>query len=158
MSDQDNSRTRAASAWWINPESGEIIAVEAHVLTLLSMPEHFGLTAQHIRQAGAHQKSLSPINHLDRDPDSPRVRLIALAVAHGWVRLRAIRGGPLLIQVTDGDLARAGVAVAALVGSGVRTAAQWRIIDPERGIDRLLPAPRAGRRRAGVQPPRSQTT
>jgi len=102
---------RPDTAWWVRPETGEVVPVRAHVLTLLETPARFGLKVHDLRAAGIPSNRKPVINHLSPDPASPRMRLIARAVALGWVRVRVVRGCHILAQVLDGDHARATAAV-----------------------------------------------
>jgi hypothetical protein len=135
---------RQLSAWWVDPRHAVVVPVQAHVLTLLEEPRRFGLTLADLRRAGA---DAGPINHLDNDPRSPRMRLIATAVAKGWVRVRSVAGRYALIQVAGGDTATAARSWELLVQQGARLSQRLRIIDPEHGIDlqtsmpRCLPGP-----------------
>jgi hypothetical protein len=125
-------RSRQPSAWWVDPRRSVVVPVQAHVLTLLEDPRRFGLTLVDLRRAGAEG---GPINHLDNDPQSPRMRLIARAVAAGWVRVRVVSGRYTLIQVTDGNAATAARTWGILDQQGIRLSRMLRIIDPDRGID-----------------------
>ncbi len=135
-------RARAPTAWWVHPQRGTIIQVQAHVLTLLDDPRRFGLSLHDLRRVGLDASSRQAINHLSTDPASPRMRLIARAVAKGWVRVRLVAGRFTLIQVAGGDPGRAADTCRLLAARGVRLAQGLRIIDPERGIDRRVPLPK----------------
>ena len=127
---------RRPTAWWVNPTTGMIVPVHAHALTIAEQPATFGLTLAQVRAAGVPVRGAW--NHFDEAPDSPRQRLLALATANGWVRVRQRTGSPHLIQAHGGLPTIACRALKLLAAAGHRLRGRLRVLDPAANLDRVI--------------------
>jgi hypothetical protein len=80
---------RRETAWWVHPDSGEVIPVRAHSLAVAQDPKKFGISHSQVRKAGADKT----FNYYDAKGGSTRDELIKHATANGWVRVRQTAGG-----------------------------------------------------------------